>query len=230
MSFFGLGMMDIVLAVSAVAVVGVVVYLYKTNEGKIKKTVTFLMPGERRGIELKVEKETDFGIYTKKAEGVTRRFIKLARGYSVRRGGSQHITFFGLEGTIFTVAPGRVSLKRSLAETLKFIWGDEFYAQIPGPERKIVEEGTVGVTIDVDPPDLSQLGVDAEGENEETRKILRLSSVDVNAETDAQVLETIANANKPKSANNRELYQMLIGIGLGFGLCLFLASQGIIKL
>jgi hypothetical protein len=105
-----------------------------------------------------------------------------------------------------------------------------FYEQIPEPERKIVEEGNIGVTVEVDPSDLGLLGINEEDESEEGKKILRMSSVDVNAETDAQVLETIANANKPKAENKRELYQMLIGMGLGFGLCLFLASQGWIKI
>ena len=230
MSFFGIGIFELIIGIGSVAAVGTVIWLFRTNAGKIRKTVTFLMPGERRGIELRVTKETDYGIYTKKAEGVTRRFIKLARGYNIKRGSNNYTTFFGLEGTIFTAAPGKVSMRRNLAETLKFLWGDAFYEQIPEPERKIVETGSVGVTVEVDPSDLAQLGISEDEESEESKKILRMSSVDVNAETDAQVLETIANANKPKAANNRELYQMLIGMGLGFGLCLFLASQGLIKI
>jgi hypothetical protein len=229
MSFFGISTFEMVLGVAAVAAVGFVVYLSQSGVSKIRKTVTFLMPGERRGVELKVTKETDFGLYTKKTEGVTRRFIKLARGYTIRRGGSNNITFFGLEGTIFTAAPGKITMKRSLSETLKFLWGEPFYEQIPDPERRIIETGEVGVTIEIEPSDLSQVGIDEETESEEGRRILRMSSVDVNAETDAQVLETIANANKPTGAKNRELYQMLIGAGLGFGFCLFLHVMGWIR-
>jgi hypothetical protein len=230
MSFFGLGPFELILGAGAIVAVGAVVWTMRGSGGKIRKTVTFLMPGERRGVELRVTKETDYGLYTKKSEGVSRRFIKLARGYAIKRGSSNVVTFFGLEGTIFTAAPGKISMRRNLAETLKFLWGEPFYDQIPEPERKIVEAGTIGVTVEVDPSDLEQLGITEDDESEEGRKILRMSSVDVNAETDAQVLETIANANKPKVENRRELYQMLIGMGLGFGLCLFLASQGWIKI
>lgn len=120
--------LEIAIGVSVIATIGLTLY-YLMTSGKLRKTVTFLMPGERRGVELRVTKETDFGLYTKPSESVTRRFIKLARGYTIKRGRNQHVTFFGLEGTIFTAAPGRISLKRSLAETLKFIWGEPFVSK-----------------------------------------------------------------------------------------------------
>jgi len=184
------------------------------------------MPGERRGIELQVLKETDFGLYTKKAEGVTRRFIKLARGFNIRRGNKLFTTFFGLEGNIFTAQPGRSTMKRTLEETLIFLWGEDFWAQIPEPEKKIIEKGEIGVTIDVDPADMGQIEAET---SEDAEKIAKLSSVDINAESDATVLQVIAETNKQKDTSRRELYQMIIGVGLGMGLMLLLITQGIIK-
>lgn len=218
--------LEVIVGVGIVATAAVIVWSFGSK--KIKKTVTFLMPGERRGIELPITKETDYGLITKKTDGVTRRFIKLARGFNIKRGGGNYVTFFGLEGQVFTATPASMSARRSLAETLKFIWGDEFYDQIPDPERKMIEHGEIGVTVEVDPSDLAQLGIDPNDESEETQKILRMSTVDVNQESDALVLETIAQNTKPKDADTHQIWNMLIGAGLGAGVMLLLVVEHIV--
>lgn len=202
------------LGIAAIAFVGVALFFIVrfVYRAKPQREVQFLRPRDRRGERLVITKETDRSIACERSNPV-HRFVKMGAAYTFREGGRMITRFWGIEGTAYTgVLEDLKEVKLSISDFLKSLWGDEFYDKMPDEQKKIVEEDNIGVTITPVPIVEEEWGLPT------------LTSDDVNDEGDSIVLERIANVMKP--SGKRELYQMMIGAGLGFGLAAILLRMG----
>lgn len=179
---------------------------------KPSREVLFLRPRDRRGERLTITKETDISIACERSNPI-HRFIKLGAGYTFREGGKMLTRFWGIEGTAYTgVLQDVPNQHMSLSAFLRELWGTKVYDNMPSVQKTAVEEDKIGVTIAPVPIVEEEWGLPT------------LTSDDVNDEGDSIVLERISNVMKP--SGKRELYQMMIGAGLGFGAAAILLRMG----
>ena len=205
---------DLIVWIVAALGIGISVFLLVSTTRRIPaKRVELLRPRDHRGEELKIEKETIVGVQCKPEKGSVMRFLKYGPSYVFNLGGKMLTRFYGIEGSVYTVRMEYLnSIQQSLEKHLRFLWGDAEYNKMPQPLRKAVEDDRVGVTISFDMPTQTTGG---DGEI-----ATGLSSQYLNEESDATILGQIAEKTKPST--KREFYQLLTGMGLGFGVCLFL--------
>lgn len=113
-----------------------------------------LVPRDNRFYELPVQTETACSLHCKKVRGLPlQRFLKHAGGFTgrigriLKRPSTIHL---GIEGTAYTKSVKNPKVKATLEESIRSIWGDEFYEQVPEEQRKLIEDSTINVTVDVD--------------------------------------------------------------------------------
>jgi len=178
-----------------------------------KKILVLLRPGEKRGLEIPIVKETASWLYCKTIEDVPRKFFKVAPGYVF-----PNVTkFFAVEGIGYTadakmptnLAPETVTVDKAL----RVIWGDEKYEKMPKSNRRLVEDTRWGLTISV--------------EAFEDESLPKISSEALREKDDEAILHILAedaksNANKSKF----DIQQMLIGGAVGALLVYIMVNQG----
>lgn len=201
-----------ILALVIVAAGFILVFRF-LSRAKPTREVLFLRPRDRRGERLVITQETDLSVACERSNPV-HRFIKAGAGYTFKEGGRMVTRFWGIEGTAYTgVLQNARDIKMSISVFLRELWGDRFYDRMPTEQKKQVEEHKIGVTIAPVPIIEEEYGLPT------------LTSDDVNDEGDAVVLQRISNVMKP--SGKRELYQMMIGAGLGFGAAAILLRMGL---
>ena len=203
-----------------VIVGGLSYYYLKVMGGNMgsgtKKILILLRPGEKRGIEIPIIKETATWLYCKTIEEVPRKFYKVAPGYVF-----PNVTkFFAIEGIGYTadakmptnLAPETVTIDKAL----RVIWGDEKYDKMPKSNRRLVEDTRWGLTIAV--------------EAFEDETLPKISSEALREKDDESVLKILAEDARNQAEKSKfNLQQMLIGAVAGAFLVYFFVHQGWIK-
>ena len=198
---------------------GAVVYYLKFMQGigsGTKKILILLRPGEKRGLEIPIVKETASWLYCKTVEEVPRKFFKVAPGYVF-----PNVTkFFAIEGIGYTadakmptnLAPETATLDKAL----RILWGDEKYEKMPKSNRRLVEDTRWGLTIAVDAF--------------EDDTLPKISSEALREKDDESVLKILAeDARNQASKAKFDLQQILIGAGAGALFTYIFINQGWLK-
>jgi len=147
----------LVLGLGAVGITGAVAFYYYSTVVKggmgsgTKKILVLIRPGERRGLEIPILKETAVWLYCKTVDDIPRKFYKVAPGYVF-----PNVTkFYAVEGVGYTadvkmptnLEPETVTIDKAL----RILWGDEKYEKMPKSNRKMVEDTKWGLTISIEP-------------------------------------------------------------------------------
>jgi hypothetical protein len=198
---------------------GAVVYYLKFMQGigsGTKKVLILLRPGEKRGLEIPIVKETASWLYCKTVEEVPRKFFKVAPGYVF-----PNVTkFFAVEGVGYTadaklptnLAPETATLDKAL----RILWGDEKYEKMPKSNRRLVEDTRWGLTIAV--------------EAFEDETLPNISSEALREKDDEAILHILAeDAKNAASKAKFDLQQILIGAGAGALFTYIFINQGWLK-
>lgn len=203
-----------------VAVVTVIIlvlgFTMLAGKGKVKKSVTFLRPRDKRGEKLEITKETDRSLWCEKSDP-PHRFVKVGSSFIVKNRSRSNIEFYGIEGSAYTaeveVKEGKEPIKMTVPEYLKELFGEKIYEALPDKLITLIEKAKWGITIepvrvDVDEKDLPNL-----------------SSDDVNDEGDAVVLNRLAKYGSTENLKQKFLGN-LVWAFVGFGIAMFLVNLG----
>lgn len=188
---------------------------------KAKNHVTKLIPRDHRFIDFNIIKETAVSLICEIKKGFPpQRFFKLRSGWTgqVGRFLKRTVTkYFGIEGTAYTwkIESGEDIPLGTLSDSLKVVWGEPFYNQVPAKQRELVEESKIGVTVDISSEPLTPKGF---------RKI---SEEDIKSEQDRDASETFWKGKK-QSTKIRILEYFFIAM-TGFAICAVLFLIGILK-
>jgi len=181
-----------------------------------------LIPREHRFVDFDILEETACSIICKLRKGMPpQRFYKHKSGYTGVVGTvlKKPITrFFGKEGTAYTWSVGtdiKTPVKLTLWETIKHVWTDDFYNQIPEAQRKTLEASKLDVTIDLDE------GLTPEGYRS-------VSEEDIKREEDREAAKTFWKGKS--SAEKTQLVSLLITGIAGFGIACALQIIGILRI
>lgn len=199
-------MADIMTPLLIVAVVGIAIFMLFQLSKKtgVQKQVLFLRPRDKRGERLDITRETDRSVLCEKSTPV-HRFIKIGSGWNIKDKGRTSTVFLGLEGSAYTaMIKEEKELKLSTEEFLRTLWGNKIYENMPDKMRDAVEKDQYGVTIEPLKIDTEALGLE------------KLSSDDVNDESDAVVLSRLSNRGQAENLKTK-LLQNLVWFGLGLG-------------
>ena len=114
---------------------------------KQKKEV-MLLREDYRFMTLEVERETDYVAYCKKKEGIAYRIFKLGPGWT-----EKIVRFLTVEGIpiVHYVKASKEKAEATLEEYLKIIWTDTAYNNLPRALKEKLQEGGVGVTVEIQP-------------------------------------------------------------------------------
>ena len=184
-----------------------------------KNQIIYCRERDGRAMELNIAKEDAISLETDTKPPL--RFFKFGRSYELRRHGRPFTRFFGKEGTAYTwilqgfhkITPKRgrpsknpgesrkIKLEFSnLAELLKNLWGETFFASVPETQRIKLEENKVLVTVDLEP------GITPEGYEPITDSTIRKKAKEDAAELIGRSL---------KGAVKTPIVQLLVTIGCG---------------
>jgi len=199
--------LDLLTPIAAISVVVVLVFvLFRlSKKAKLQKEVMFLRPRDKRGERLDVTKETDRSLSCENSTPV-HRFIKVGPAYVFKDGSRTSVRFIGLEGSAYTAqVKNDAEVKLPITEFLRTLWGDAIYNALPARLRTAVERDIIGVT------------VEPEKINAEAAGLEKLSSDDVNDESDAVVLDRLSKHGSSESLKQKFLGN-LVWLGLGAGI------------
>jgi hypothetical protein len=216
-AIIGMLLSPIGMAVIGVVVVGAGYYYMTYMRGGAgsgtKKILVLIRPGEKRGLEIPIIKETAAWLYCKTVEDVPRKFYKVAPGYVF-----PNVTkFFAIEGIGYTadaktptnLAPETVTLDKAL----RILWGDERYEKMPKTQRRLVEDNRWGLTIAIDAI--------------EDEALPKISSEALREKDDEAVLHILAEDAKSSAGKTKfDFQQLLIGAAVGALLTYVLINQG----
>lgn len=178
-----------------------------------------LIPRDNRFIEFNVDEETAHSIECKPKKGYPpQRFLKYHPGFTGRVGRflkRASTIFLGKEGTAYTWKTKSSKIQVSLADTLKTLWGKEFYEQVPEEQRSKVESGKIDVAIGLE-----------DGFTPEDLK--KLTEEDIKTEEDRKAAETWWEGKK--MTEKRQWIDMIIIALAGFGIAVTLQVLGILRI
>lgn len=206
-------MVDLITPMAAVAVVVAMIFaLFKlSKKAKVNKEIMFLRPRDKRGERLDITKETDRSVICERSTPV-HRFIKVGPAYVFKDGGRTSVRFIGLEGSAYTAQlKEEKSVKVSVVDFLQTLWGSKIYEALPKKMRDAIEHDVIGITVEPQKIDAESHGLD------------KLSSDDVNDESDAVVLDRLAKHGQTESIKQK-LLANLVWLGLGAGLYAILSN------
>ncbi len=184
-----------------------------------KKEVRRLNLTDHRYTPLNVESESERIIYCKKHENTLPRFFKLGPGFT----GPKDTMFLTVEGNplVAYVKEGK-PVKEPLVAFLKLIWGEDVYMKLKDTTRKTLEDGGVGVTVEVVPyiPEDNDLAVKKAFDEIKAEGILY----------DAD-LDNLAKFGESREAKDKiqRFFEVLPWLLAGMGLTFLLNSMNIIK-
>jgi len=212
----------IIFATVVVALVlGGAYYMLVMKKPKIsgrRKILLLIRPGDRRGMEIPIVKETASWLYCKTVEDVPRRFMKVGPGYVFP---DNIIRFLAIEGVGYTadakINEGDNVQTTTIDKALRALWEDKRYEGMPKDLRKMVEDSKWGFSVEV--------------EAIESTELQKIKSEEANREKDDEnVLRVLADAadeaNKKKSW---DMNSMLIGGSVGALVTYLAVNQGWIR-
>lgn len=202
----------------SMAIVGgliIVVAYFVSSKIRATKDVLLLRPRDRRGVTLRVARETDRGLICHKYRGPIWRFIKTGPGWSFLEDSRRGTKFIGIEGTAYTSSiQGGSTEEISVKDYLRLLWGDDEYAKIPEPLKKTVEDDKIGVTVEPQQFDIADLP--------------QYTSEDMHNEEDTVIMGKLAKAHQ--TSTTKDFFMVAVGAGLGMLLLIVLESYGILNI
>ena len=192
--------------------VGVAVYYFRIRGEGVgsKKTVLLLRPRDKRGVEIPVIKETDRILECAKVGGISRRYLKNGPGWTFKN----KTMFLAEEGIAYTAIVKGKNATMRLSEAIKTLLGD-YYAKLPEPQRKILENPSFGVTVDI------------QGKPEDA-DLPSLSPEAVNDSRYEVVLNFLVKSLKAKG--KRDWMPIIAGFAVGAIITYLAANQGWIRI
>ena len=186
------------------------------------KVIKFI-PADHRFFELPIDEETSISLQCKKQKGMPiQRFFKHHPGFTgiVGRILKKPISvFLGLEGTAYTwrLNEGKwLKIKGGLAGALRTIWGEDFWATVPGRQKHLIEESRIQVTVGLDEAPLTPEGMRS------------VSEEDIKQEEDRRASKTFWQEHQPQMKG--WFINMMLAGGTGFGIALALQIIGILDI
>lgn len=180
------------------------------------------IPEDHRFIDLEIDEETSISVYCKKKKGMPiQRFLKLSSGFTgiVGRFLRKPITrYLGMEGTAYTwkIDNGSWHNAGNLADAVKTVWGETFWASVPETQKEKLEESRILVTVGLDKAPLTPPG----------HRVI--SEEDIKSEEDRKAAETFW---QERQRAQRGFYiNMILAAAAGFGVCAVLVLLGLLKL
>jgi len=180
------------------------------------------IPSDHRFIDLKIEEETAISVQCKKVKGMPiQRFFKLHPGFTgiVGKVLKKSITrYIGIEGTAYTwkIEEGRWKKLGSLADAIKTVWGETFWATVPETQKEILEESRIQVTVGLDKAPLTPSGMRS------------LSEEDIKQEEDRLASQTFWREHG--SQMRGYFINMILAGGTGFAICCAMIFLGLFKM
>lgn len=179
------------------------------------------IPADHRFIDLSIDEETSISVQCKKMKGMPiQRFFKLHPGFTgiVGRFIRKPITrYLAIEGTAYTwqIEAGAWKKLGSLGDSVRAIWGDEFFSSVPEKQQKALTESRIQVTVGLDESPLTPHGMRSISEEDIKQEEDRMASKTFWEEHGSQMKGWIIN--------------VILAGGTGFGIALLLMAIGIIK-
>jgi len=195
---------------------GVAIGLYLSRP---KKNQVFkIIPGDRRGYDLNVIEENAVSIVCTPHRGMPpQRFLRYRAGFNVmqqlRFGRVRKISrYVARVGTAFTKRYESGILKNiKLSDTLRVLWGNEVYDKMRDELKKPIEEGLIGVTIQLEDDPLTPKGLPV------------ISEENIKQEEDRQAAKTLWAGRKDmmKSITMQMIFPIGLGVAIGIVAALF---------
>ena len=180
------------------------------------------IPADHRFMDLAIDEETSISVQCKKKKGMpVQRFLKLHPGFTgiVGRFLKKPITrYLGIEGTAYTwqIESGRFIKAGSLQDSVRALWGEDFYSTVPERQRDMLEESRIQVTVGLDEAPLTPAGMRS------------ISEEDIKQEEDRQASKTFWSAH---AGQTKGFYiNMILAGGTGFAVCAALIFFGLIRM
>jgi len=210
----------IALALGSILIMGGGAYYYfvmsKNSGSGTKKFVVIIKPGDHRGLEIPVVKETAKWIYCKTVDEIPRKFYKVAPSYVFPTA----TKWFCVEGIGYThdvTLPDQLQQETvTIDKALRVLWGDEKYEKMPNKSRGLIENSRWGFTIAIDAVEDSTMPI--------------ISSEALREKDDESVLHILAeDARNQEKKGKFDFQQMLIGGAVGAFLVYILINQGYLR-
>lgn len=185
------------------------------------KVIKFI-PADHRFFEMGIDEETAISLQCKKVKGMPiQRFFKWHPGFTgiVGRILKKPISLFlGLEGTAYTwkLNEGKWVKIGGLANALRTIWGEDFWASVPHRQKTLIEDSRIQVTVGLDESPLTPEGMRS------------VSEEDIKQEEDRRASKTFWQEHQPQIKGF--FINMLLAGGTGFGIALALQILGILDI
>lgn len=179
-------------------------------------------PTDHRFNELPVDEETAISVQCKKKKGMPlQRFFKHHPGFTgiVGRILKKPVTMFlGLEGTAYTwrLQEGAWIKIGNLAKALRTIWGEDFWATVPGRQKELCETSKINVTVGLDEAPITPFGMRS------------VSEEDIKQEEDRKASKTFWQEHQAQMKG--WFLNMIFAGGTGFGIALALQILGILDI
>ena len=179
------------------------------------KEVYLFYPESLRFDEMTVEQEVEVGLTCHEHEGVVYRYQKTGPGWS----GIKKILFLAVSGVPLTayIAAGE-EVKTSMADFLRFIWGDGPYNKLPLELREPIESTAYGATVTVEPVQLTE---------EQEKSLGSVTAYQILRQHIINIFKDFAAAEPTKDAGEIWMNRLL-WLGLGAFIMYFGIKQGII--
>jgi len=181
---------------------------------KGKKEVCKFDLNSKRFVDFNVTEESAVSLECEPQKGMPpQRFYKNHAGFTGIVGRflkRPAVRFLGRMGTAFTwkLNSEKVNIIGGLAEALKLVWGNDFYATVPEPQKLLVEKSEIGVTVNLDeaPSEI----IDASG------KPIKLTEEDIKIEQDRVAAKTWWEGIK--AGEKKDIILLLLAVGAGAGI------------
>lgn len=181
---------------------------------KERHEVLYLRERDFRGSRLTVNKETAKNVECHPRGDIPKRFYKFGHGYTFTEMGRTVVRFLAKEGTAYTMKAASDPIIITLAETLRTLWGAKFYDEIPKVQRQMVEEGKIGVAVD-----LESLTTPS--------GFTPISEEEMHDEDDQKMMHWYTRA--ARSSRGQQIYMGILWGGAGFAICLVLVNFGVLR-
>ena len=202
----------IISAVMVVGIIGMVIYLYKFGDISSKGTVILFRPRDKRAEFIPIAKEEELVVYCKPKDGIPRRFVKGGAGWNINKKNY----FLAVEGSGYTAVLDRANDREiPIVDFLRENLGEQTFSKFtPTMIKKLTGAKYL---VDIAP---TQIDV---GTN-----LPRLSSEDLNAKNDKEMLDILAQATKSQKAKPDYILLLFAMLG-GAGIILIIGALGWLK-
>ncbi len=182
-----------------------------------KHLVLKYLPGENRGYELEVERESNIMLHCKPFPNIPlQRFVKWRRASVFARVGRRRVTnvvrYLAREGTAYTRAPenpGKIDDLVSMKEGVRYYLG-ELYDKLPQKIREQIEAAKMGVTVTFQDEPLTPTGSDG-------TKMPTISEENLQTEDDQTASAAFWKGSEVanKTPTLQIIFAVIAGVGVG---------------